>query len=195
MTIYDRILNKLYILLERYKGIDFSFIIPVHELGLDPTKVFHGSSSRSKELQNVLKILDIKAEDTILDIGCAKGGALYTMYNFPFKKIDGIEISGYLVTILKKNIKILNMNKTNIFNIDAKLFDYYNLYNYFYLYNPFDLETLNVVISLIIKKNNNFKIIYNNFRWPNLLINYGFKLLHDMQGRYGHRIRVYEYKC
>lgn len=195
MTLYDRILNKIYLLLERCKGIDFSSITPVHELGLDPTRVFHGSSSRGKELQNVLKILDIKADDTILDIGCAKGGALYTMYNFPFRKIDGIEISSHLIKILKKNIKILNMSKTKIFNTDARFFDYYNLYNYFYLYNPFNLHTLSIVISLIIKKNKNFKIIYNNFRGHNLLIKRGFKLLHDMQGRYGHRIRVYEYKC
>jgi hypothetical protein len=192
--ILNKIINKFNILHERLRNIDFSLITPVDELSLNSNKVYHGSSSHGKKLRNVFKVLNIKSADSILDIGCAKGGAMYEMYSFPFKRIDGIEISNFLTCIAKKNIQTLKMSKSTIYNIDAQSFNSYDLYNYFYLYNPFDKETFDNVIKLIINKNKNFIMIYNNPKFHNLLINFGFKVLHDMPGRYEHRIFIYEYK-
>lgn len=100
---------------------------------MDEGKVYRGSSSRSLELFNALNKLNVSKEDSILDIGCAKGGAIYTMYNFPFSRIDGIEISKLLASIAHKNLVKLGCDRTEIFNMNAELFEGYGNYSFLFV--------------------------------------------------------------
>ena len=168
-----RIIHRIKLVLEKLRGIEFSKITPVSELGLDPKKVFHGSSSGGRELKTVISRLNIKDTDRILDIGSGKGGAINTFYTFPFERIDGVEISKELVNITNNNIKKLNLKKTQIFCLNACEFSQYGSYNFFYLYNPFDLKTLKKTVLLIIAQQKHFTLIYNNPKWGNVLDDLG----------------------
>ena len=119
-SIISRIMNRFNIIQEKIMGVDFASIIPVVDLGYDNKKVHHGSSSRGRELFHAFSLLDVKESDRLLDIGCGKGGALYTLNKLPFSKVDGIEISSDLSKIAISNIKQLNMKKTSIFNTNAE---------------------------------------------------------------------------
>jgi hypothetical protein len=73
-SILQKLGRKTEIFFERVNGLDFSIVIPVAELGLDESLVTKGSPSCNKYLTNLLSDLNIKQNEKILDIGCAKGG-------------------------------------------------------------------------------------------------------------------------
>src|SRR5205823_9337716 len=73
-------------------GIDLAWH-DVEDLGLSrETSGAHGNSG-GPSLQFVLDTLKISATDAILDLGCGKGGAMITLAKYPFRRIDGIDIS------------------------------------------------------------------------------------------------------
>lgn len=191
--IFDRIINRYQLLWDKINGVDFSAIIPVNELGFDESSVFRGSSSRGKKFRDAFLALNIEEGARILDVGCAKGGAIYDLYNFPFARIDGIEISSRLFAIANQNLLKLNLDKTTIHNCDAKEFISYANYEYFYLYNPFDLETMNSVITQIISQNKKFKLVYHNPVGHDILITMGFEVVECFPGLYGNKIAFYRF--
>ena len=104
-SLINKLLRRFNILIDSFFGYDFLKVIPLKELNLDPEIVVQGSPSGNKFLKKLLKSLDIQYNDKILDIGCAKGSALRMMLKFPFKNIDGLEISRELVEISNRNFQ------------------------------------------------------------------------------------------
>ena len=102
-SILNKLVRRFNILIDSFFGYDFLKVIPLKELNLDPEIVVQGSPSGNKYLKKLLTSLDIQYNDKILDIGCAKGSALKVMLSYPFKKIDGLELSPELVKIAKRN--------------------------------------------------------------------------------------------
>ena len=146
------IIIKIEIFYDKIYGLDFLSVIPLKELGLDDSVVVQGSPSGNKYLYNVLKDLDIKEHNSILDIGCAKGSAIKYFSKFPFKKIDGLELSESLSKICTNNFSILKINNVKVHNICATEFKGYNDYNFFYLYNPFPEIIMKKVIDCLKKQ-------------------------------------------
>ena len=142
-------------------------------------------------LNNVLKNLEIDINDSILDIGSAKGSALKTMLDFPFLNIDGTEISSKLAEISIKNLKT---NKVKIFNQDASCFKHYNNHKYFYLYNPFPEIILKKVFNQMNKQimGKEIFIIYNNPICHDLLINSKFLLVKQFPDAWNNGINLYK---
>ena len=102
------------------------------------------------QLLEVMKKMNISADDSIIDIGCGRGFALSLFSLFPFKKISGIEISVEDIQICKHNLHdILKLHNTEIITGDILNFNDYKLYNMFYMYNPFSADIFNVVVSNI----------------------------------------------
>jgi hypothetical protein len=134
------------------------------------------------DLYDTLQELNIKENDSILDIGSGKGLALTIMNLFPFKKIKGIELSEKDYIISKQNLDILQINNVEISNINALDYNEYNNFDYLYFYNPFN----EVIFEKIIKKINklNIKIIYNNIHEKeiNILNKYNFILIKKNKG-------------
>ena len=110
-TIIQMIIRKIEIFYDKIYGLDFLSVIPLKELGLDDSVVVQGSPSGNKYLYNVLKDLDIKEHNSILDIGSAKGSAIKYFSKFPFKKIHGLELSKTLTKICDNNFQILVISK------------------------------------------------------------------------------------
>ena len=116
---------KFFHIKTKLKGGDFvTDILPEHS-GLDPKKVKRCNHSYTPYLSRTLKILKINKRDSILDIGCSKGGALLCMHKYPFRKIHGIEISNKLADIAKSNFSRLGIKDIVVINIDALKFTKY----------------------------------------------------------------------
>ena len=120
------------VLLDRFQGLDFSTIYEPEELGLDSRRSYRSTPSGNRFLVDMLSDFNITTEDTIIDIGCGLGSAMRKMLQFPFAKVDGIELSSRLAAIAAQNFKQLNVARTKIFNCDASLFNDYDIYNFVY---------------------------------------------------------------
>ena len=192
-TISQMIVRRIEIFYDSLYGLDFLTVIPTNKLGLDKNLVSKGSPSGNKFLYNVIKDLNITENDSILDIGCAKGSALKYFNKFSFKNKDGLELSKTLVEVCRKNFTILNNNNIKIYNQSAIDFKNYNEYSFFYLYNPFPEIIMKKVIDCLKKQilNKSITIIYNNPVCHNVLINNGFLLLKKYPDKWGNGINVY----
>jgi len=162
--VLEKITNKIK---EKLYGIETTKYVPVDELNipLNLEPVWHESSG-NVFLRNVLKKMNISENDTIIDLGCGKGGALISMAKFPFKKLIGIEYSNSIFLIAKNNIKKTYAERIEITQGDAGDFKSYDEVNYIYMFNPFGITTMEKVLQNIgesLRKNpRELKIIYLN---------------------------------
>tara|TARA_Y100000768_G_scaffold351279_1_gene302073 strand:+ start:6333 stop:7001 length:669 start_codon:yes stop_codon:yes gene_type:complete len=192
-TIRQMIFRRIEIFYDSLYGLDFLSVISNKTLGLNEELVSKGSPSGNRYLYNVLKSLNIQKEDSILDIGSAKGSAMKYFTMFPFKNIHGLELSEKLVKICTNNFKILKKNNVKVFNKSAIDFQKYNDYNFFYLYNPFPESVMIKFLDLLTSqiKYKEIIIIYNNPVCHNNLLDSGFNLLKTYPDMWGNGINIY----
>ena len=196
-NLLQKLIRKIEIFRERSCGLDFSQVTNSAELGYDEELVSKCSPSGNKYLTRLLKDLLIVNSDSILDVGCGKGSAIFRMTKFNFKKVDGIEIAKLNAETAKANFRKLGLNNVEIFNVDASEFDGYCNYNYFYMYNPFPEIIMKLVISRLlsqIPEGKKVTIIYNNPVCHDLLISSGLYLLKVYPDQWGNGINVYTNK-
>ncbi len=176
------------------RGCDFSYWDTPKELDGHEDKGNKYQPS-TDSLKKVLKKLNISKDDSIIDIGCGKGKALYVMSKFPFKKVAGFDISKKLVDIAKKNMKILGVDKVEIFTADACDFNKYDDYNYFYMFNAVPEKVFKKTIDNIEKslkrKQRDCYFIYLNPVCEDILLKNGFKEF----DHYKSFIKWFDYKC
>ena len=164
-SLLEKILFRLRIFYEILTGVDFTKVIPVKDLELDPKIVSKCSPSAVKYLNKVLDYLKINKNKKILDIGCGKGYLIKFFKEYGYKKVDGLEISKKLTITARNNFRKINIH-SKIFNINAINFKFYARYDVFYLYNPFPKNIAKLVFFNIKKQirmsNKKFCIIYAN---------------------------------
>jgi SAM-dependent methyltransferase len=90
--------------------------------------------------------VSISAEDAALDLGCGMGGAMITLARFPFRRVDGVEISPRLVQVAERNLDRLRITKSRVFQSDAADFKDYDPYSFIYMYNPFHRVVVETVL-------------------------------------------------
>ncbi|MBF0299329.1 MAG: class I SAM-dependent methyltransferase [Oligoflexia bacterium] len=196
-SLFNQLSWKLTIIKEKIQGIDLTKTVSQEELNLNPAIHEKYANSGNKHLCFVLKNLQITKEDQIVDYGSGKGGALLTMAKFPFKKIEGIEISEELHKIACKNIKRLNKNNVFSSNSDALNFNQLDDFNYFYFYNPFNevlfLPVLKKINNTLFSKPRATTLIYNNPVCHNMIVKETpFKLIAKYPSFYNFKIFVYK---
>ncbi|MES2132267.1 MAG: rRNA adenine N-6-methyltransferase family protein [Bacteroidota bacterium] len=151
--------------IEKLRGIDFSKMESIRELNL-PDNSWGYETSGNNYLKKIIRNMEIKPSDHIVDIGSGKGHALYILSSFPFGMLCGIELSERLCEIASKNMQVLKKTHVNIKNVDAGLFTDYKSFNYFYMYNPFQSGIMDKVILQIekslIENPRQVTIIYKN---------------------------------
>ncbi len=139
--------------IERKENLDFNGHIFQNELGFNSNE---GNDYTPSDDWILSLCKDrIFSSDSIIDLGCGKGYAMYLMSRFPFKKIYGIEKSDKLAEIAKNNIKKMNdKNRFEIWNMDAtelkKNTDVWNKLgncNYVYIYNSFPYDVMKMVLE------------------------------------------------
>jgi protein-L-isoaspartate O-methyltransferase len=136
------------------------------DLGLSAERSHEYSNSGGLHLEKVLRALKITCEDSIVDFGSGKGGALITFAKYPFSKITGVELSSELLAIAEKNLKKLNIGNVNMTVGDAADFTDLDGYNYFYFFSPFPAAIMRAVVkniaSSLARKPRKMVIIYFN---------------------------------
>ena len=190
----NKLVRRARVVNEKLRGLDFSSVTEPGELGLDETTVFRGSPPGDTYLKNPLKDMKIGPNDSILDIGCAKGSALRCMLNFPFSRVDGIELSSELAQTARDNFSKLKKSHVEIFNTNAIRFDHYGDYNFFYLYNPFPESVMTQVMDRLtdqLDRSREIIIIYNNPKSHAVLVNQGFTMVREFPDLWGNGIFVY----
>lgn len=120
---------------DKKRGLDFFDTQNFNESDYNTSISVQYEPSRSG-FESVLNSLYISDMDSILDIGCGKGKAIALLSKYPFKHIDGYDISDSLCIIARKNLSILGIRNSEIFCANALEFTSYDKYNFFYLYNP-----------------------------------------------------------
>ena len=134
------------------KGASFSEWATQEEAGFSKEKGNQYQPS-TDALVKVLAKFNITSEDSIIDIGCGKGKAMYMMSHFPFRKITGFDLSEKLVGIANENFKKLDEKDAKrclAVQADATTFDQYDEFNYFYAYNPFPEEIFKIMMSHVV---------------------------------------------
>lgn len=119
------------------------------ELHLPEDRCHYYANSGGPHLEKVLRALEITSQDSIVDFGSGKGGALITLARYPFARIMGVEISPELVTIAKRNLDKLGIRNVAMVDGDAADFADLDGYNYFYFFSPFPGSVMSTVIGNI----------------------------------------------
>ena len=192
-SILQMIARRIEIFYDKLYGLDFLSVRKEEQLGLNKKLVSKASPSGNKYLKYLLNDIIISENDSIIDIGCAKGSALKYFARFKFNKVHGIELSKPLVKICNNNFKVLKIDKVKAFNSSALDFKKYENYNFFYLYNPFPEIVMKKLIQTLKEQINDKKItiIYNNPVCHDLLEEFGFFLIKTYPDMWGNGINLY----
>ena len=121
-------------------GTDFGGRMYQDEIGVTKERANDYSPSPKKELYKIMKRSRLSEKDSIADLGCGKGYAMYLMAESPVGKIGGVELSEKLCDIARKNLE-KTLGKTQVkWQVDcsdAGTWEGYDDYNIFYIYNSF----------------------------------------------------------
>lgn len=154
--------------------------------------------SRGMSLPIVCEYLIQRFPDKkVLDIGCGKGGALITFWDFGYRKVDGIELLEELCLIAKKNVGKIGMDSI-IKCENAIFFSEYDKYDLFYMYDPFRGETFKQLMHIlgnIAEKSNKERILVYANPWEHKeVVNEGGKLIDQLEGDWFTRmVNIYKF--
>jgi len=183
---------------EKMTGLDFLAVVEAEDLGLDPNQAVESAPSGNKYLRNVFKNLPISPMDSILDVGSGKGSAMRVMLEFPFLRVDGVEIAPQIVKIARSNFEKLKVppERFKIIQMDAVQFKDLDRYNHFYFYNPFSSEIMESVMQNIaasIKQTpRKVLIIYNNPKYEYTILSKDiFARIGSYPNEWGNSISLY----
>jgi SAM-dependent methyltransferase len=159
------------------RRIDLGWV-SVRDSGLSEERSHWHSNSGGPDLADLLRRLPICASDKLLDIGCGKAGAMLTLVQYPFARVDGVEISPNLARIARQNLKRLGVSNARVFCCDAAEFRELDDYNYFYMYNPFPESVLRCVMENISRslerRPRKVTLIYKNPIFEAVMVDCGF---------------------
>jgi SAM-dependent methyltransferase len=154
-----------YSLRNRLRKVDLDFV-SVADLGLsDETSHFY-SNSGGPEIQRVFKQVEIPRGSVVLDLGCGKGGALFSLARFPFTQLVGVDISPELIRIATDNAGRLGLRQVRFVAADAATFSDLDAVTHLYLYNPFPGVVMEQVMANVARSlaaaPRNLTIVYKN---------------------------------
>lgn len=144
----------IWLFVEKPRGIDFH--MRQKKIGIHSGQNNGYSLSPEKAVIPALEKINANKDDCFIDIGCGKGGVLYSACKFKFKRIAGVEIEENLCEVALKNFQRLKIsNRVEVFNCDALDFAKYDEFNIFYLFNPFPLEIYRQILLKIFDATDN----------------------------------------
>ncbi len=167
---------------------------PLEELGLDAERSHGYANTGGPALRRFLGTLPLKATDSIIDLGCGKGGALITMARFPFQRVDGLDISPLMVDIARRNLQRMRLRKCTVYCADAAQFTALEPYAYVYMFHPFPASVVEAVMANLRRSleahPRPLTVIYNNPYHHSSVVEGGFEVVEEF-GEAVYPIRVY----
>lgn len=137
---FDRVLRK---------GCDFSGWVEIDDIGFDNTKGNKYQPSFVAVDRIIKKYYRISCDDSIIDIGCGKGYAMFRMHKLSFGQIAGYDLNPELVRIANSNFRKLGYDNCHSFHGDAEFYTDYDPYNYFYMFNAVPAPVFRVLLRNI----------------------------------------------
>jgi SAM-dependent methyltransferase len=134
-------------------------------------------ATKAGPLLQLLDKLHLPRDCTFVDIGSGKGRVLLIVSQYGFRKVVGIEFSGQLCAIARKNVELVfrkakRLSSIEVIEADAAIHSFHSQDRVFFMYNPFDAFVLAKVLDNIrssLERNpRSIWLIYNT------------PLLHDM---------------
>jgi protein-L-isoaspartate O-methyltransferase len=192
---YAASLHRLRCVADWVQGLDFTSVAQGIPLDQGQGRAYDYVPSGGAHLAAVLKTLSISASDAILDVGCGKGSAMRTMLQFPFHRVDGIDISPDLAAIAETNFRKLKVNRVRVSACDAAVFTDFDPYSHIYLYHPFPAVVMQKVVKALVaaceRRGFGMIVIYNNPVSRRFLLGEGFVLRSTHFSVTGKDIHVY----
>ena len=152
------------------------------------------ANSGGPALRDVLSRLPISATDIAIDVGCGKGGAMITMSFFPFRRVDGVEISPHLAETARQNLRRLRVHNASVFCCDAGEFRKFDPYTFVYMFNPFPesvmAEVMNNLQDSLIHQPRLLTLVYFNPLYHSCVVENGFETVGEYTDA-GHPFRIY----
>jgi len=109
-------------------------------------------ATKARPFLQLLKELELPHESTFVDIGSGKGRVLLIASKYGFRHVRGIEFSGHLCELARKNVEIFaKRNRLNlsieVVETDATSYSFAVDERVFFMYNPFDDVILRKVVD------------------------------------------------
>jgi len=159
------------------------------QLDIPEGRSHHHLNSGGSHVARVLRTLAISPGDTVLDVGCGKGGALITLSKFPFARVDGLDLSEPAVAIARENLGKVGLTRCTIYQCDAAQFPDYDRYNFLYMFHPFPAailaEVLQAVRVSLARRPRKLVLIYVNCLSHDTIVAAGFKKISEFVGEWG----------
>jgi len=178
----------------RRTGIDVGSV-SLRRLGLDPVRAHNHANSGGPDLELVLRELGVGPDDSILDLGSGKGGALLSISAFPFRRIAGLELSHEMLDIARANLERARVANVELIQGDASEFTDYDGFSYIYMYNPFPCAVLRCVVdgleASVRRTPRTLTVIYKNPRFHEEIVRNGIFALVRRFDHSGHPYFVY----
>ena len=155
-----------YIFFEYPRGLNFSLRSKSFGISLPGS---HGYALTSKRaLNNMLTYIPYSGK-SLIDIGSGKGGVICWSQQLGCQRSAGIEYEKPLHDIAERNIEILGLaSHCKSYNMDARVFPYYQNFDIYFMFNPFDDDLYADVVDEIVLQN-----IKSNSKQIRYLICYG----------------------
>lgn len=88
-------MERIFDVEQQYPDTEFKKYIHVSKLGID-SRLYNSYEACPDTIRLIVNSLEVYPTDSVVDIGCGKGYAMYAMAQKPFSQIDGIEICPHL---------------------------------------------------------------------------------------------------
>lgn len=130
-------MERIFDVEQQYPDTEFKKYIHVSKLGID-SRLYNSYEACPDTIRLIVNSLEVYPTDSVVDIGCGKGYAMYAMAQKPFSQIDGIEICPHLAETALHNLSAIfgkGDRRFHIYTEDAALFDKWDDYTYAFILN------------------------------------------------------------
>ena len=118
-----------------HNGCDFSKWVEMDDIGFGDDKGNKYQPVFVKVDRKIGKYYTVTKDDSVIDIGCGKGYAMYRLRRLGFGKVGGFDLNTKLVEIANSNFAKLGYDNCHAQQGDAETFDKYDDYNWFFMFN------------------------------------------------------------
>lgn len=153
MQVFLRVESYLF---DHQYGVDTYRNVPLSDLKIKDQSIAYGRRYQPvlvSHLKEILRKVDPKPTDVLVDFGSGKGRVLLISSLYPFKRVVGVEFSQELCTIAEQNVEIFKRGKDvcpiEVHCIDAAAYRIDPEENVLFFFNPFDTVIMNQVINNI----------------------------------------------
>jgi cyclopropane fatty-acyl-phospholipid synthase-like methyltransferase len=143
--------NKFF---DKINGLNTDGNVSLKELGLDDTDRVHYAPSSWLTIPRIAEVIPFSKEDVFIDFGSGKGRqVILAARHFPFKRVEGVELSSALNEIASANVKRSRRSpkckNIKLITSDVLAYEIPLDMTIAYLYSPFTGEVFQSFINRI----------------------------------------------